>query len=108
MKDNDRAFPVFEEARRHSDGSSCTDYISTSAGMTLTQYAAIQLRVPRSGDPELDAMIRESRRADFAGQMLAGTVDWMDSSVEQNSAKEAFSAADALLAEWEKEAGNEK
>jgi hypothetical protein len=102
MKDTDRAFPVFDSARTGMD------YGSSDYGMTLPQYAAIKLRVPRSGDPDLDAMIRESRRADFAGQIMAGTVDWMDSSVDRNSAKYAFSAADAMLAEWEKEAGDEK
>jgi hypothetical protein len=33
-------------------------------GMTLRQYAAIQLKVPRSGDADIDAMIRESREAE--------------------------------------------
>jgi len=32
-----------------------------SLGMSLRQYAAIHLKVPASGKPELDAMIRASR-----------------------------------------------
>jgi hypothetical protein len=81
--------------------------------MTLPQYAAIKLRVPRSGDPEIDAMIRESRRADFAGQAMGLVADkcmtWPDSLIqggwENFLAAESGRIADALLAEWEKEAG---
>jgi hypothetical protein len=40
-------------------------------GMTEKQYAAIRLKVPRSGGAEIDAMIRESRRAELAGLALA-------------------------------------
>jgi hypothetical protein len=64
MRDSDRAFPVLEEATADSDGSPCTDYVLTSRGMTLRQYAAIHLKVPQSGDPDIDAMIRKSRMAD--------------------------------------------
>jgi hypothetical protein len=109
MKDNDSAFSVFEEAMVHFDGSPCTDYILTSPGMTLPQYAAIKLQVPRSGNPDLDAMIRESRRADFAEKALAGMMshgyipedrkqDW-----RVDIAQEAYELSDAMLAEWEKE-----
>jgi hypothetical protein len=112
MKDNDSAFPVFEEARVNSDGSPCTAYVLTSPGMTLKQYAAIQLRVPRSGDSEIDAMIRESRRAEFAGQAMKIITDrcmtWPDSLIQGGwqdyAACESFVLADAMLAEWEKEA----
>jgi hypothetical protein len=40
--------------------------------MTAKEYAAIHLKVPRSGDEDIDKMIRESRRAEFAGLFLAG------------------------------------
>jgi hypothetical protein len=111
MKDTDSAFPVFEEARVSSDGSPCTDYILTSPGMTLPQYAAIKLRVPRSGDPDLDAMIRESRRADFAQEAMKLIADkcmiWPDSLIqggwEDFLAGGSGRVADAMLAEWEKE-----
>jgi hypothetical protein len=82
-------------------------------GITLRQYAAIQLKVPQSGDADIDAMIRESRRAEFAGQALRIIVDkemsfpesllqggWME-----YAACQAFVFADAMLAELEKEAG---
>jgi hypothetical protein len=90
MKDNDSAFPsgIFDSQK-------------------LRQYAAIHLKVPRSGDPEIDKMIRESRRMDFAGQAVAnllimGTASW-ETDVG-GAVKMAFRTADALLAEWEKEA----
>jgi hypothetical protein len=96
MKDNDYAFPG-------SPGFS-------QEGMTLPQYAAIKLRVPRSGDPDIDAMIRESRRADFMEQAMAGiaakvykTKDYNGSFIFEDIADEARLMADAMLAEWEKE-----
>jgi hypothetical protein len=99
MKDNDSAFPVTGVA-----------YRVDAPGMTLPQYVAIKLRVPRSGDPELDAMIRESRRADFMEQAMAGitakvykTKDYNGSFIFEDIADEARLMADAMLAEWGKE-----
>jgi hypothetical protein len=102
MKDVDYAFPgrpgFFQE------------------GMTLRQYAAIKLRVPRSGDPEIDAMIRESRRADFAeaamearlaGILASGSWDSREIRIGP-TAKEAFAYADAMIAEWDKAKTEEK
>ncbi|MDR0388371.1 MAG: hypothetical protein LBH57_10090 [Treponema sp.] len=84
MKNNDRDFPVF-------------NYVGS--GMTLRQYAAIHLRVPRSGNAEIDAMIRESRRMEFAGLALARP------SVILPEAEWCLEMADAMIAELEKEAG---
>jgi hypothetical protein len=73
--------------------------------MTLRQYAAIKLKVPRSGDPDIDAMIRESRRADFAEKalgQLAASVTWENQYDYKSAEKVAFRMADAMLAEWEK------
>jgi len=42
-----------------------------SGGMSLRHFAAIQLRVPDSGDEHIDAMIHQANRHDFAGQALA-------------------------------------
>jgi hypothetical protein len=39
------------------------------SGMTLRQYAAIKLKVPRSGTPWLDEMIEESRREELADRI---------------------------------------
>jgi hypothetical protein len=72
MKDNDSVFPVFDATSVNSDGTPCKDYGCSDFGMTIKQYAAVHLKVPMSGDPELDKMIRESRRLDFMGQAVAG------------------------------------
>jgi hypothetical protein len=97
MKNNNSAFPV---RSRWDSGYEASDL--RDSGMTLPQYAAIHLKVPMSGDPEIDKMIRESRRLDFAGLATTGIVP-----VGRNP-KEAIEyareIADALLAEWEKEA----
>jgi hypothetical protein len=42
--------------------------------MTLRQYAAIKLKVPNSGIPELDAMIVQSRRDELAETVVAGVL----------------------------------
>jgi hypothetical protein len=86
---------------------------SGGPGITLLQYAAIKLRVPHSDDPELDAMIRESRRADFMQVAMKISVDkcmsWPDSLVQGDwrnyLAGESGRIADAMLAEWEKDSG---
>jgi hypothetical protein len=69
--------------------------------MTLREYAAIKLKVPKSGDLELDAMIRESRRADFAGQALVGilngTEQWIDNVLAEKFVLQAFAVADAMF-----------
>ena len=67
--------------------------------------AAIDLRVPRSGIPELDAMIRESRRLDMATAAMCALVTGVGDNdySEAIVASSAFSQADALLAASEKE-----
>jgi hypothetical protein len=62
MKNHDSAYPVFDATRANGDGSPCEDYGCSDPGMTLPQYAAIRLKVPMSGNPEIDKMIRKSRR----------------------------------------------
>jgi hypothetical protein len=57
MNTHETAFP---SRKRWDPGTEGFDL--ENEGMTLTQYAAIRLKVPMSGDKELDAMIRESRR----------------------------------------------
>jgi hypothetical protein len=103
MKDYESAFPVFDSVR-------VTDYQCIDPGMNLRRYAAIKLKVPRSGDPDIDAMIRESRRAGFAeramGAKLAGILassSWDSREIRTGPiVKKAFAYADAMLAEWEK------
>ena len=98
MNENKSAFPVFDVA---AIGYACID-----SGVTARQYAAIHLKVPRSGDQELDEMIRESRRMDFVGQamggMFASEVDGTCWSPDR-LAKRVFEFVDAMLVEWENE-----
>ena len=81
--------------------------------------AAIALKVPMSGIPELDAMIRESRRLDAMEKIAAAMVSSIDSAenydrlrnhaeslglkVSQWIAIDSVKQADALLAASEKE-----
>lgn len=62
-------------------------------------YASIHLKVPQSGIPALDAMIRESRRLDFITATLTG--DRADSTMDQTNgryAELAVKQADELVA----------
>lgn len=60
-------------------------------GMTLRDYACIELRVPRTGKPWLDEIIEEARRDAFAGQALVGElangteycVEWRNATTPQ-------------------------
>jgi hypothetical protein len=101
MKDNDRAFLL---GSRRDSGTERPDL--KNGGMTLSRYASIHLRVPMSGDPDLDRAIRESRRLDLAEVALKGMLasdipelPWTPEDV----ACRAFRFADTLLAKWEKE-----
>jgi hypothetical protein len=99
MKDNKSAFPF----RHHYQDDYPASEIRISSGMTKYEYAAIHLKVPMSGDPELDAMIRQSRKAEFAGQIMAGMLAWEKTKVDPEGESEvAFVFADAMLMEWEK------
>lgn len=48
----------------------CSDILFT--GISRREHAAIALRIPESGNSELDAMIRKAQRRDLAAQVLAG------------------------------------
>lgn len=58
-----------------------------TSGETLQVYAAIHLKVPQSGIPALDDMIRESRRLDFIAATLTG--DRADSTMDQTNSRYA-------------------
>jgi hypothetical protein len=80
--------------------------VIVTPNMTAKEYAAIHLKVPRSGDPDIDAMIRESRRAEFAGRALSKLVFPYGSLQHETDefrlrVNQCFRFADALLAEWE-------
>jgi hypothetical protein len=59
-------------------------------GLTKREYAAIHLRVPDSGDPVIDAMIRRSRRWELAS--LVHVQGWSD------DAEQAIEVANELIA----------
>jgi hypothetical protein len=74
--------------------------------MTAKKYAAINLNVPHSGDAEIDAMIRESRRADLRERIFSGLesgIIWERQCDYERAAKVACGMADTLLAELDKE-----
>ena len=69
-------------------------------GMSMRQYAAINLRVPSSGLPWLDVMIAEARRQEYAGLAMQGLIansDW-DANKVDNVALMAWEVSDALIA----------
>lgn len=78
--------------------------MTTTFNMVRVQ-AAIALKAPCSGIPELDDMIRESRRLDMATAAIQGMLiaDRQGSFVA--FAEDAVEYADALLAASEKESG---
>jgi hypothetical protein len=73
-----------------------------SPGLTAREHACIQLRVPKSGDPELDALIREAVRRDLAGKAMQGMLSSHYPAVtSEHHSIWAVAAADALLAALE-------
>jgi hypothetical protein len=89
---NPSAFPT----NQYANGISPSGF---DTGMTLPQYAAIKLKVPNSGDEELDTMIRASLRNDFAAKAMQGICansdlgGWSPSII----AREAYAVADAMM-----------
>ncbi len=61
-------------------------------GLSKRELACIELRVPKTGDPELDAIIREARLADAAGLAMQGLL------ANKNCNPNTFT--DAAVAEW--------
>ena len=60
--------PAFPALAHIVDGEweACSQFV----GMTIREYAAIKLRVPKSGTDWLDEMIRESMRDDLAAKAM--------------------------------------
>jgi hypothetical protein len=98
MKDSESAFPY-----------KCN--YGVYVGLSKRQYAAIKLKVPRSGDPDIDAMIRESRRDEFAKAAMAGIMsipskeDLITGDTIVADTQFCLAYADAMLAELGEEAG---
>lgn len=71
-------------------------------GLTKREYAAILLRVPDSGDPDIDAMIRTARRQEIASAQMQGLLASDQNGMWHAFAEGAANGADALIAELEK------
>ena len=96
------SFPAFPRAGFEASLSnpSQTDTLPQD-GMTLQQYAAIKLKVPTSGTPWLDEMIRMSLRNDFAAAAIPTIVhDWCESNAAHyvGATANAYTLADVMLA----------
>jgi hypothetical protein len=100
INDGGYAFPqplALADGQAHIAG----EYFADSSGMTLRQYAAIKLRVPKSGVDWLDKMIVESQRNEFAGQALGAYLAGRNGDSRDTArpyvAKTCYEYADAML-----------
>jgi type VI protein secretion system component VasA len=73
----------------------------TQRGFTLREHAAIRLRVPRSGNAELDEMILQSLRIELAAKAMQAAVAYagldVSSSGKVMTARHAYFMADEML-----------
>lgn len=91
MSLDDLAYPFIE---RGSDQGE-----SISLGLTKREHAAIALRIPESGDPDLDAMIRKAQRRDLALTLFTGKASVHYECCEHLAMiQETMRLVDALLA----------
>ena len=91
---------AFPHEFEYGDGSKEFD-----RGMTLREYAAIHLRVPNSGNPELDDMIRDAVLRELAARAMQSVIVTSDPTSPEDvavTAKVAHIVADAMLKEREK------
>ncbi|XUO88459.1 hypothetical protein RVM26_04995 [Halomonas sp. KM072] len=92
--------------------STCGDREFHYEGMTKRERACIDLRIPESGDEELDALIRKARRQELAAKAMQGYLSilaWSDgegggcaSPDDREVGRESASYADGLIAELER------
>jgi len=91
---NDSAFPIPLNPGSSYQGHGPAD------GFSKRERACIDLRIPESGDVELDALIEKARRQEFAAKVLC------DSKGDQGLLSHyALSVADALIAEIDRTDG---
>lgn len=68
--------PAYPEIQTRPAWSEDDDYLYAETysvgGLTKRERAAIDLRVPMSGDDDIDAMIRAANRKDFAAMAMQG------------------------------------
>lgn len=83
------------------------DKTDDALGLTTIEHAAIALRVPQSGTPWLDDMIRQARRMDLAQAAMAVCLAQVDTFPDEHwrvgVAKDAYLMADAMIRKGEKE-----
>ena len=72
-------------------------------GFTKRERACIDLRIPESGDAELDALIEKARRQDFAAKAMQGLLS--SASGEYVPMDVATGIADELIADLERADG---
>ena len=76
-------------------------FLRWEPGVTLRQYAAIKLRVPDSGLPWLDDMIRKSNRDHFAAAAMQGNISNPEAvgaaGNRDDIARDAYKYGDAML-----------
>lgn len=80
--------------------------LAGSHGLTKTELACIELRIPKTGDESLDALIREAQRRDLAGQAMPALIPRWDEGGRLNAdivARRSVEYADVLIAELSKE-----
>jgi hypothetical protein len=70
-------------------------------GLSKLEHAAILLRVPQSGDEQIDAMTREANRRDIAAMAVSSVIsnvayELTDQQVARTSAQVAGSLTDQL------------
>lgn len=76
-------------------------------GFSRRERACIDLRIPESGDTELDALIEKAQRQEMAGKAMQGLLCAPDLKLKTyaNVATHSAVAADDLLAELERTNG---
>jgi hypothetical protein len=74
----------------------------SALGFTKRERACIDLRIPESGDAELDVLIEKARRQDFAAKALQGLLarhgddDYSHDQLARYSVERAYALIDQL------------
>lgn len=104
MKGDEPAFPLATNISSNNERPAWV----VQVGLTKRELACIELRIPDTGDAELDALIAKAQRRDQAGMAMQGFLPVAVKSEDRwlsNVAYVSVLAADTLLAELEKERG---
>lgn len=103
---NEPIYPTIQtDPRWNCSGETPQLYAETysNGGLTKREHAAILLRVPKSGDDEIDALIREANRRDAAAMAMYGYIAQRLRNYS-DIANESIDTADSLIAELERTA----